>query len=143
MRLEKDVQINVDDSTTKTYRVFELKPMDVVKIHAEGKDLLDMLREGLPLASNIDLDEFLDLFPNEQEKIFEAFKEVNAPFLKAAQNLGLTGILAEGKTLLLSEFKKSVAASLTADMSGHGSTASPFSCEPPKNTTPSGESTND
>lgn len=143
MRLEKDVQINVDESTTKTYRVFELKPMDVVKIHEEGKDLLAMLREGLPLASNIDLDEFLDLFPNEQEKLFEAFKEVNAPFLKAARNLGLTSILEEGKTLLVSEFKNSVAASLKAGMSDPGTTASLSSSGPPKRTTPSGESMND
>lgn len=143
MRLENEVKIQVDESTTKTYRVFELKPMDVIKIHEQRKDLMEMVREILPMASDIGLDDFISLYPNEQKKIFEAFKEVNAPFLEAAQSLGLTKAVDGVKSLLLNEFKQSVAASLKQAMPGPGSTEYPSSSGPQKNTTLSGQNTND
>lgn len=124
MRLEESVDIKVDEKTTRTYTVFEVKPLDAVKIYEEGKGILDMVREILPMAADITIEDLKALYPSEQELLFDAFKRVNGPFLKAGTALGILEGMEGIRTLLLNEFKNSVVGSLKEDTPDPGNTES-------------------
>jgi hypothetical protein len=91
----KTVEIDLGGDTVKKYTVYEIRPYDV--LHAlEGVEaetpLKDLIGDLLPLCSSLtweDLHGPNALYPSDIEKLYHAFREINAPFLKAANALGL------------------------------------------------------
>ena len=145
MRLEKSVDIQMDEKTIKTYHVYELKPLDVLdlqeasKLKKDDPGILDQVKKILPKASDISFEEFKKLYPSEQEVFFEAFKEVNRPFLRAVKVLDVLevkGMILEIiKNFLQNEFNDSFADLLNpASIKDRGNTDSHFSLLQSKNT---------
>lgn len=109
-RLEKAVKIEIDGQTTKTYHVYEIGVMQILKALGIDIDNLDMkpevgsgditelfglVKQFMPEVTDISFQEFFGMYPSEQAQLLDAFMEVNAPFLKAAKALGLTAALNE------------------------------------------------
>lgn len=91
----KTVEIDLGGDTTKKYTVYEVRPYDVLKalenVEAETP-LRELIEDLLPLCSSLtweDLHGPQALYPSDIEALYTAFKEINAPFLRAANALGL------------------------------------------------------
>ena len=87
-----DIDIEIEDGLKRTFTVFEVRPYDVYEIiqraEADGT-LIDFVKELLPLCSNLTTDDLKTLYPSDLEKIYDKFKAVNAPFLKACDRMGV------------------------------------------------------
>lgn len=77
--------------------------------------------------------EFLDLYPSDIEKLWEAFKRVNGFFFKSVANLGVGEQLRKLLGSILDGVGEPLVASLKEDMRGALTTASPGSSPPLKN----------
>lgn len=87
MRLEKTVDIKVDEKTTRTFHAYEARPRDIFDAIFKSGDLEAsfkglMSKDILPMLTDATIDDLQALFPSDVEKLYEAVKEVNAPLLK-------------------------------------------------------------
>ena len=122
MRKEKAVKIEIDKDTEKTFTVFEVRPKDLFAIWNEldgqdtdGEDqrtLLDLAEKALPLCCTATIDDLKALYPSDIEKLLDAFKSVNRPFLKTAQALDLGQVMGKLKASIVTDWLGTVADSL-------------------------------
>jgi len=119
MRTEKTVNIQIDEKTTKEYKVFEIRPLDLFEIwNAEGTEsaaFLESLDKTLPLLTTATLEELKGMFPSALEKLYFAFKEVNSPLFRTAPALDLGKIIEKLKSSLIKDLQNIVAGSLEPD----------------------------
>lgn len=80
------------------------KPPDELSPKPVGGSPKDLIDELLPKATDIKLAALKKMAPSEIKEIWDAFKEVNAVFFEAAQNVGLGGLLNKFKAALLEDF---------------------------------------
>ena len=93
---EKTIEIDIDDKTKKNFTVFEIRPYDVLKIAEQGDvSTLDFINKILDLCSTLTIGDLQELYPSDLEKIYEAFKELNRPFFRGVQAMGLDGLIQE------------------------------------------------
>jgi len=75
--------------------LYEVRPYDVIKILetvTPETPLVELVKELLPLCSTAEFEDIhgpAALYPSDLEALYAAFKEINSPFLKAAEALGL------------------------------------------------------
>lgn len=131
MRLSKEVEIQIDEKTTKTYTVYEARPKDLFDIWNKatgspdkdtGKDkdkdkndekaFLEILKKTLPLCSDVTIEDLKTLYPGDIEKIYNGFLEVNAPFLRVARAMNLDQFGAKLKESIMRDWLNSAARSL-------------------------------
>jgi len=107
MRKEKEVRI--DDHL---YHVYEIRPVDLVKIYSRAKDEGDiksaLTEDLLPLLTDMTVDNLESMYPSDIEIAYEALKEVNSAFYKRllglAQHPEVKNILNELSKGFLAEF---------------------------------------
>jgi hypothetical protein len=132
MRIEKKVKIEREDGGPLHVQVFEVRPRDLLNLLPDNDvdaSIVATIEKMLPLCSDIELEEFVGLYPSEQEILIDAFKEVNRPFLSMTDQLGLGPILEEVRRSLVSDWQRIATDLLPQDtlaastMAGVGSSA--------------------
>jgi inorganic pyrophosphatase len=122
LRKEKHVKIKIDEKTSRTVTVYEVRPADIFDIinkldgEEEDRSIVDVLKEALPLLTDATAEDLLELYPSDQEEIFKAFKEINSPFLRTVQAVGLGKAAETVWRSLLTDFQGLVAGSFPPAM---------------------------
>ena len=131
MALKKVVTIEGKDITVR-----ELLVEDVLALLEIGADLslpsiVAHLRQTLPRATDCTPEFMATLAPSDLAVLFDAFKEVNAVFFKAADSLGLPLILEQLKSTVPSLFAVQLSGLLSAATeTGSGATPGESSASP-------------
>ena len=83
MRREKIIKIQIDESTHKEYKLFELRPKDLFSLwdNMENVSYIDLIKKLLDMGSNIPYDELVEMYPSDWEIIEKGFMELNGFFL--------------------------------------------------------------
>jgi hypothetical protein len=133
MRLEKEVKIERQGKGPILVKVFEVRPRDLLELlPKDGADdsLLATIDKALPLCSDIQMAQFTELYPSEQETLIDAFKEVNRPFLTMAAQMGMGPVIEELRRSLVNDLQRSVINSLPPAISTASTTAGAGSSVP-------------
>jgi predicted RNase H-like nuclease (RuvC/YqgF family) len=109
MRLKKTFDI---EGHKKKFEVNELTVKEIIdlsKDKAIDKLSVDALKELfqtrlLPLCSNIELDDLIEMAPSELKIIWDNFEEVNKTFFELARNAGIGQTLGELKKAIIADF---------------------------------------
>jgi hypothetical protein len=109
MRLKKTFEI---EGYAKKFEVKELTVKEIIdlsKDKAVDNLTVESLKELfqtrlLPLCSNIELDDLLEMAPSELMTIWQNFEEVNKTFFELARNAGVGETLAELKKAIIADF---------------------------------------
>jgi hypothetical protein len=106
MRSEKTVQIKIDEKTTRAFTVFEVRVRDLKNLLDASdmdKSMLELVEKNLHLFTDAGLDDLEALYPSDLEKLYLAWREVNAPLLRAAKALDLGPLLETLRSSLLND----------------------------------------
>ena len=132
-RMHKTVEIGDNKSVT----VHELKVGQIINLlgdEALSKDgelgmgsIQTFAKRHLVNATDLSLDDAIDMAPSELKVVYDAFAEVNSVFFDIARSVGLEKLLAELKTAIVEDFSKLLAGSLSEDMPGLSTTDTPSS----------------
>lgn len=89
----------LNDICDKPVTVYEIRPRDVLGWLGDEKALKDIERgkELLAQCCSLTVDELLDLYPSDSERVWLAFEEVNSAFFGL---LRATGVLDEVKAMI-------------------------------------------
>jgi methyl coenzyme M reductase subunit D len=115
MRQEKIVEIDIDDKTKLKIKIFEIRPIDILDSWQEtdeNESVPDLLKRILPFCCDTDYSELIRLYPNDQTRLWEAFKELNAPLFGLIDSPMLAGIVNNVKNSMRTEFERGFASSL-------------------------------
>lgn len=101
----------LSDIGGKPVTVYEIRPRDILGWLGDEATLKDLEKgkELLAQCCTLTVDEIIDLYPSESERVWNAFEEVNASFFAL---LRATGVLDEVKDLIrivASDFKEQFA----------------------------------
>ncbi len=133
MRNQKQVGIQIEEKTTRTFTVYEVRVKDLRELlTAEdlGSSLLDLGEKYLPLFTDATIDDLDTLYPSDLEKLYHAAREVNRPLLNAAKALNLGPLRERMTSLLLNDLMSFAAGLLPPDTPGASSTDGAFSSPP-------------
>ncbi len=120
---------------TKTFQVNELTVRQILALTQGG--LIDKALRGelselrdtvLPMASNLSVEEALDLTPGELRLVWEKLREVNAAFFDLARATGFLEVLKQTRDAAVASFsawlssfsRRDTAASLTTALDSSG-----------------------
>jgi len=107
----------------KSFTVNELTVKEIISLTSEdllGDVSISKLKENfetrlLPICSNIELSDLMEMAPSDLKAIWDNFKKVNSDFFAVARNAGLDKILIRLKEALIADFSSYVADSSKAD----------------------------
>lgn len=132
-RMHKTVEIGDNKSVT----VHELKVGQIINLlgdEALSKDgelgmasIQTFAKRHLVNATDLSLDDAIDMAPSELKVVYDAFAEVNSVFFDIARSVGLEKLLAELKTAIVEDFSKLLAGSLSEGMPELSTTDTPSS----------------
>jgi len=88
MRKTKTVELDGRKITVKELRLKDIRLILEIA-EKEDEDLLRQAERLLPLAADLDLEDFDEMAPSEIRVVWEAFREVNADFLSLTERLGV------------------------------------------------------
>ena len=130
------VPIKIDEKKTREVTVYELsvKTLRELMRWDEKLSLVDLLDTYLPKFVDLTLDEMDDLYPSDLEKVYEKWKEINAPFLKAARAMDLWPLIKKRLMPTLNSLIKCVADSSNQGIQMFLNMVSPSSLPPTMNT---------
>lgn len=110
------------DGYEKQFEVRELTLRQIIELMKSGDNIVNLETFGdyikgtlLPLVSNIEMDELLDMRGSQVEDIVEKVKEVNKSFFVLAEEAGLADFLMQIKRAVLSDFSRLLVISLKPD----------------------------
>ena len=125
------------DLEWRKVKIYELKKRHVDIIADEIKTGLNMTtlfsrisEFWLPEISDLSKDEFDNCYFSDIEKLEEAFKTINRPFLKYLKRMGISQFLSQTWEIFRDGLTKIPADLLRQDISSSGSTASDSSKQP-------------
>jgi hypothetical protein len=75
----------------------------------------DFAKRHLPNATDLKVEDMMDMAPSELKVVYDAFAEVNSVFFDTARAVGLETLLSELKSAITEDFSKVLAASLKQD----------------------------
>ena len=114
-RKRKTIKIDDREITVKELTIKEIMGIftDFTEMAGTGLgDFKQQIETILPLVTDISSEDIVKLAPSEAKEIYDVVKEVNAVFFEMAENLGMTKILGNLKTSIVSDFSSLVAGSL-------------------------------
>ena len=97
-----DKQFEVRELTVK--QIMELMQKDAEDTSLLG--LIGQIKDFLPIATNITMDEIYVMPPSDIQVIWDKFKEVNKTFFGVSQQAGLGDLLGEMKRAIITDFGK-------------------------------------
>lgn len=90
-------------------QIIDLMQKDVQDTSLAG--LKDQFLNFLPVASNIKLDELIEMPPSDIKLIWDKFREINSTFFAVSQQVGLGNLLEDLKRAIIEDFGKLLVAS--------------------------------
>lgn len=119
-------------------KIYELRVKDIYGIFSEvtSKDkemtpevMKEVAEKWLPKATDLTIEQMMEMAPSELELVGDKFKEINGSFFKIAQKLGLTDLLMGLKEAVMIDLNTLFADSFSEAMTrgGSGITGGPIS----------------
>jgi len=146
----KKIEINgrsITVTEVSVRKVLQLMPQLLPSVKKDGEEetaetgFMANLEDLLQYACGLSFEELIELHPSELEKLWEAFREVNAFFFRMTSTLGLEERIGQIVATLLQNFGGLFAAFFAGAMQDASITASP-GLTPPSETTNGNDETN-
>ena len=125
MRNIKTIKIDNVEITVKELRVKDIFGLFDITEDFSLPALKTHIEKILPAVTDINTETLLEMAPSEAEELWEAIREVNAPFFCLLKDSGLQDILNKLKNSIKTDFLKLFSELSNPATSTPGSTAAP------------------